>query len=54
MSRSMADAIRKQLEVKKQELRDAYTSANKDPGQVEATNEWEGTAHKNLNKSIQL
>ena len=43
MSRFVADAIRKELEAKKKELRDAYISANKDLGQIEATEEWQGT-----------
>ena len=43
MSRFVADAIRKELEVKKQELRNAYISANKDLGQIEATKDWKGT-----------
>ncbi len=42
-SRFVADAIRKELESRKQQLRDAYISANKDPGQIEATDEWQGT-----------
>jgi hypothetical protein len=43
MSRFVAEAIRKELEMKKQELRNAYISANEDPGQVEAMEEWSGT-----------
>ena len=43
MSRFVADAIRKELEVKKQELRDAYLSANEDIGQLEAIDEWKET-----------
>jgi len=34
---------RKELKIKRQELRDAFHSANKDPGQIEANDEWEGT-----------
>lgn len=41
MSRFVSDAIRKELDVKKQELRNAYIAANKDSGQIEATNEWQ-------------
>ena len=40
MSRFVADAIRKELEVKKQELRKAYLAANKDPGQLEAMDDY--------------
>jgi hypothetical protein len=43
MSHFVAEAIRKQLKAKKQKLRNAYISANKDPGQIEASNEWQGT-----------
>ena len=43
MSRFVADAIRKELEVKKQDLRNAYISANKDSGQIEALDEWKET-----------
>ena len=43
MSHFVADAIRKELELKKQELRKAYISANKDPGQIEGNSEWQGT-----------
>jgi len=43
MSRFVADAIRKELGIKKNELRNAYISANKDQGQNEATDEWQGT-----------
>ena len=43
MSRFVADAIRKELEAKKQELRNAYISANEDIGQIEAMDEWKET-----------
>lgn len=43
ISRFVADAIRKELEAKKQELREAYISANKDFGQIEAMKEWKET-----------
>jgi hypothetical protein len=36
MSRFLADAIHK-------ELRDAYISANTDSGQIETSDEWQGT-----------
>lgn len=42
-SHFVADAISEKLEKKKQELRDAYISMNKDPGQIEAIGEWENT-----------
>jgi hypothetical protein len=42
-SHFVADAISEKLEAKKQELRDAYISMNKDPGQIEAMKEWENT-----------
>lgn len=41
-SHFVADAITEKLETKKQELRDAYTAMNKDPGQIEAMKDWEG------------
>jgi len=40
MSSFVADAIRQKLESKKKELRDAYISANRDSGQMEAIEEW--------------
>lgn len=43
MSRFVTDAIRKELDTKKQELRNAYILANRDPGQIDATTEWQGT-----------
>ena len=43
MSRFVADAIRIQLESKKQELRNAYIEANEDPGQIDATEDWRET-----------
>ena len=43
MSRFVAEAIRKELEAKKEELRQAYQMANEDEGQLEATTEWEST-----------
>ena len=42
-SRFVADAIRKEIEVKKNALRQAYLNANEDKGQQEATEEWQGT-----------
>ena len=43
MSRFVSDAIRKELASRKEELRKAYISANKDQGQKEAVAEWETT-----------
>lgn len=43
MSQFVAEAIRKQLEIKKQELRKAYLMSNEDEGQHEANVEWQGT-----------
>ena len=43
MSQFVSDAIRKELESKKEELKKAYLSANKDEGQHEAMGEWENT-----------
>jgi metal-responsive CopG/Arc/MetJ family transcriptional regulator len=42
-SRFVANAIRKELKAKKDELRKAYIDANKDEGQIETTNEWQST-----------
>lgn len=42
-SRFVAQALRKELDAKKRKLRDAYLSANKDAGQIEATEEWQTT-----------
>jgi metal-responsive CopG/Arc/MetJ family transcriptional regulator len=42
-SRFVADAIRKELKAKKDELRNAYLAANEDEGQLEATEEWKST-----------
>ena len=43
MSSFVSEAIRKELETKKNELRLAYSKANKDEGQREASKEWENT-----------
>jgi len=40
VSRFVSDAIRKELELQKQNLRDAYISANDDDGQIEASIDW--------------
>lgn len=43
MSRFVSDAIKKELEAKKEELRQAYLMANNDEGQMVAITEWEST-----------
>ena len=50
MSRFVANAICKELASKKQKLRDAYLSANNDPGQTEAIDEWQGTLADGANE----
>lgn len=42
-SRFVAEAIKKELKEKKEELRKAYMSANEDAGQIEAAQEWQST-----------
>ena len=48
MSRFVSDAIRKELEAKKEELREAYRMANVDEGQKEALRDWENTVADGL------
>ena len=43
MSQFVSDAIRKELAVKKEELRQAYLSANRDAGQQEGMGDWKNT-----------
>lgn len=43
MSRFVSEAVRKQLEIKKLELRQDYIDANSDEGQLEAMHDWEST-----------
>lgn len=43
MSQFVSDAIRKELEFRKKELRQAYLSAREDEGQKEAATDWEST-----------
>jgi hypothetical protein len=50
MSQFVSDAIRKELEYKKEELRKAYLSSNKDEGQHEAMGEWENTISDGSNE----
>jgi hypothetical protein len=42
-SRFVSELLRDALEIKKQELRQAYFEANNDEGQLEAMKDWEGT-----------
>ncbi|MBS0654473.1 MAG: hypothetical protein JSR46_01740 [Verrucomicrobia bacterium] len=42
-SRFVSDLLRDALEIKKQKLRQAYSDANTDEGQVEAMSDWETT-----------
>ena len=49
-SRFVADAIRKELEFKKEELRKAYLAANDDEGQLEASDVWKSTLEDGLNE----
>lgn len=39
-SRFVTDALRKELETRKEELKQQYLSANRDSGQQEASKEW--------------
>lgn len=41
-SHFISEAIRKELDSKKNKLRDAYLSANKDEGQCDVKNHWNG------------
>ena len=41
MNQFVSNAIRKELEFKKEELREAYLTANQDEGQQEVIDEWE-------------
>lgn len=43
MSQFVSNAIRKELEFKKQELKKAYLAASQDEGQQEGIDEWEST-----------
>jgi hypothetical protein len=43
MSQFVTEAIRKELETKKNELRKAYSAASKDEGQREAMKTWKDT-----------
>jgi hypothetical protein len=47
MSGFVSEAIRKELELKKEELRKAYRSSANDPGQLEAK-EWDTTSSDGL------
>jgi len=47
MSRFVADAVKQKLEVKKNDLREAYLAANEDEGQQEVLQDWEVTLSEN-------
>ena len=50
MSQFVSNAIRKELALKKDELREAYLSSNTDAGQLETMEEWENTLKDGLNE----
>lgn len=50
MSRFVSDAIKKELDAKKEELRQAYLLANEDEGQIEAMKDWEITLKDGSNE----
>ena len=50
MSHFVSEAIRKELDTKKEELRQAYLMANKDKGQREAAEDWGDTVEDGLNE----
>jgi len=47
-SHFVAEAIRKEIEAKKEELRQEYLSASEDEGQIEAMKDWDGTLSDGL------
>jgi metal-responsive CopG/Arc/MetJ family transcriptional regulator len=49
-SRFVANAIRKELKAKRDELRNAYMAANEDEGQIEATEDWQSTLGDGTNE----
>ena len=51
MSSLVSEAIRKELELKKEELRRAYMDANKDKGQMETMKEWDATTNDGLDEN---
>jgi hypothetical protein len=48
MSQFVSDAIRKELEAKKNQLRKEYATIKKDKGQLEAMKDWESTVGDGL------
>ncbi len=50
MSQFVSEAIRKELDTKKEELKEAYLLANKDKGQCEGLEDWESTLQDGLNE----
>ena len=49
-SRFVSDAIRKELESRKNILKHAYLSANEDEGQIEANKDWQSTLGDGLDE----
>lgn len=49
-SRFVAEAIKKELEAKKESLKKAYLSANEDEGQIEAAEDWQATLDDGLSE----
>ncbi len=52
MSQFVSDAIRKELEYKKEELKKEYLAANEDEGQREAIADWESTVGDGLGSDL--
>jgi len=50
MSRFVSDAIRKEIDAKKEELREAYRLANEDEGQKEIMSDWQATSADGLDE----
>lgn len=50
MSQFVSDAIRKELEAKKEQLRNEYSMGRKDKGQLEAMKDWETTIGDGLDE----
>lgn len=50
MSRFVTEALRKELLSRKMDLRKHYAEAAKDPGQLEAKDDWDSTAQDGLDE----
>jgi hypothetical protein len=50
MSQFVSEAIRKELFIKKEELKEAYFASNKDEGQREGMDEWKNTLDDGSNE----